>query len=115
MLVAREISSPSTATPAPVQNSSQIGPPCPSATSPIPPSTNPSTMMLTATHETVRPWYEGCGPSCDEDSPSAATAPWPAGPPGITNVSCMAPSLSEVPNPNSKPPAVPESDLSALF
>src|SRR5215467_4375044 len=114
MLVAREISSPSTATPAPVQNSHQIGPPCTPATSPTPPSTKPSTMMPTATHETVRPWYEGCGPSCAGDKPSAATAPWPAGPPGITDVSCMAASLCDVPNPNSAPPGPPESELSDM-
>src|SRR5260370_1028813 len=61
MLVASEISRPSPVRPAPTQNSHQIAPPVPPRSA-SPPTTQPGTMMPTATQETVRPWYKRDGP-----------------------------------------------------
>src|ERR1017187_9520472 len=109
MLVATVISSPRTATPAPTQNSHQIGPPWPKTIA-IPPTTKPITMMATATQETVRPWYEGYGPAAAGPAGVGVTPPCPVGPPGTTDVSCIASSLCDLALPNAAPPAVPGSE-----
>src|SRR5258708_7943498 len=97
MLVASEISRPSPVMPAPTQNSHQIAPPVPTRSA-SPPTMKPATMMPTATQETVRPWYDGYGPPC------------PVGPPGTTDVSCIAASLCDVGLPDGASPMVPGSE-----
>src|SRR5258708_38465027 len=97
MLVASEISRPSPVMPAPTQNSHQIAPPVPTRSA-SPPTMKPATMMPTATQETVRPWYDGYGPPC------------PVGPPGTTDVSCIAASLCDVGLPDGPSPMVPGSE-----
>src|SRR5258706_2065344 len=93
----------------PTQKSHQIGPPVPTR-SDSPPTMKPPTMMPTATQETVRPWYDGYGPSAEADWPDAATPPCPVGPPGTTEVSCIAASLRDVGLPDGTSPMVPRSE-----
>src|SRR5258706_11387302 len=109
MLVASEVSRPSPVIAMPTQKRHQIGPPVPTR-SDSPPTMKPPTMMPAATQETVRPWYDGYGPSAEADWPDAATPPCPVGPPGTTEVSCIAASLRDVGLPDGTSPMVPRSE-----